>query len=260
MKTNAKMMYSCLLGLLSAGTAMAKSPEGYTDTPMLPHAPWRVHDLNRPAPPVVTPGKESHEPPSDAIVLFAGKHLDAWATAKDGSPAKWTVENGYMEVAKKAGMIRTKQGFGSCQLHIEWMAPDLPDKNSQHKGNSGVFLMGNYEIQVLNCFENKTYSDGMAGSIYAQYPPLVNACRKPLEWQSYDILFEAPEFKDGKVVKKAYVTVLHNGVVVQNHTELIGRATHKKVATYAPHADKLPLSLQDHGDPVRFRNIWIREL
>ncbi len=234
-------------------------PTGYTDTPKLPHAPWRVHDDERPRPVVVTPGATNDAPPADAIVLFNGKNLDAWTGDKD-KPAQWKVENGYLEVTN-TGNIYTKQPFGSMQLHIEWMSPTPPRSNSQHRGNSGIFIADRYEIQVLDCFDNKTYADGQAGAIYGQYPPLVNAARKPGEWQTYEIVFIAPKFEGEKLVSPAYATVFHNGVLVQHHTELLGGTSHRKVGTYKAHG-KAPIRLQDHNDKqqVRYRNIWVREL
>jgi hypothetical protein len=227
---------------------------------------WPIHDESRPRPEVVTPGTfstpdEPGRPPSDAIVLFDGKDLSAWKSSKDGGPAPWKVENGYVEVVKKTGGIETKQGFGDCQLHVEWQAPAPPVGKGQDRGNSGVFLMGRYEVQVLDSYESTTYPDGQAAALYGQYPPLVNACRPPGVWQVYDIVFEAPRFDaKGQLLRKARATVLHNGVVVQHATELMGPTTHKARPPYAAHPDRLPLSLQDHDHPVRYRNIWIREL
>ncbi|MCI0499920.1 MAG: DUF1080 domain-containing protein [Planctomycetales bacterium] len=223
-------------------------------------ASWAVHDRNRPAPPVVTPGAESRLPPSDAVVLFDGTGLAAWQSAKDGSDARWKVENGYMEATSKAGDIQTRQAFGSCQLHIEWASPEVVAGSDQGRGNSGVFLMDKYEVQVLDCYENVTYADGQTAAIYGQKPPLVNVCRKPGQWQTYDIIFHAPKFDGQTVVRPATITVLHNGVLVQDHWEIQGTTLHKTPARYEPHAGTLPLRLQDHGNPVRFRNIWIRPL
>ncbi len=221
---------------------------------------WGVHDPNRPLPPVVTPGEENHLPPSDAIVLFDGSNLSAWQSTKDGGDAAWKVEKGYMEVVKGSGDIQTRQAFGSCQLHIEWASPEVVDGKSQGRGNSGVFLMNNYEVQILDSYENPTYADGQAAAIYAQKPPLVNACRAPGQWQTYDIIFHAPVFKGGKVKKPATITVLHNGVLVQDHWVIQGKTFWQQRAYYEAHADKLPLRLQDHKNPTRFRNIWIRPL
>ena len=243
---------------------MAPGNLGYDDTPFLPNFPYRVHDGNRPQPRIVTPPEPSTQdkpgtPPSDAVVLFDGTNLDGWESSK-GGPAAWKVEAGYMEVAPGTGNIRTREHFGDCQLHVEWAAPIEVKGESQGRGNSGVFLMGLYEIQVLDCYNNPTYADGTTAAIYGQYPPLVNACRKPGEWQTYDIIWEAPRFEGDKLVKPACVTVLHNGVVVHNHTEPIGAANHRVVGTYHPHPPVGPLELQDHGDLVRFRNIWYRPL
>ena len=231
-----------------------------------------VHETDpakQPQPPVVTPGTCSTQdkpgtPPSDAIILFDGSEdsLKNWTDEK-GEPTRWKLENNALISVKKAGMIQTKQKFGSCQLHVEWAAPTPPKGNGQKRGNSGVFLQGIYEVQVLDSYNNKTYPDGQAGALYGRSKPLVNACRKPGEWQSYDIIYHRPLFKDGKVVRRATFTVLHNGVLIQDHTVLSG-ATYwwgaHAVKNYHPHPDKLPLKLQDHGNPVRYRNIWIREL
>jgi hypothetical protein len=263
-------MLRFLLPLLVLAAAAGRAAEGYDDTPMLPDGKWRVHDKNRPMARVVTPGGENHLPPSDAQVLFDGSNLAAWIgreAIKEGDKvvghrdvdARWKIENGYAEV-NKTGDIRTRDSFGSCQLHIEWQAPNPPKGKSQGRGNSGIFFMERYECQVLDTFENETYADGAATAMYGQTPPLVNACRKPGEWQTYDIIFNAPNFEDGKLVRPASMTVFHNGVLTQNHTELLGATAHKQVAKYSAHPDKLPIRLQDHGDPVRFRNIWIRPL
>lgn len=223
---------------------------------------WKIHDPERPLPPVVAPGTYSGPPapPSDAVVLFDGTDLYAWQNA-EGGPAGWTVENGYMEVKKEAGSIQTKKGFGDCQLHVEWMAPLPAEGDSQDRGNSGVFLMRKYEIQVLDNYNNTTYADGMAGAVYGQYPPLVNACRPPGEWQTYDIIFHRPRFGEkGELLQKAVFTVFHNGVLIQDHVQPTGPTEWKKRPPYSEHPDRMPISLQDHGNPVRFRNIWIREL
>jgi hypothetical protein len=223
---------------------------------------WAQHDRNRPAPTVVTPGAPVSAPaPSDAIVLFDGKDLSRWRGKKDQQPARWKVENGHLEVVKGTGDIETVQPFGDCQLHIEWMAPDPPVGTDQDRGNSGVFFMGIYELQVLDSYRSATYADGQAGAIYGQYPPLVNAMRPPGEWQAYDAVFRAPRFgPDGKVLKPARITAFHNGVLIQDAQDVMGPTTNKVRTPYSVHADKLPLSLQDHSHPVRFRNVWIREL
>jgi hypothetical protein len=223
---------------------------------------WTIHDMERPLPPTVDPGPAPppRPAPSDAVVLFDGSGLEAWEDAK-GNPAGWAVENGHMEVVKQTGSIQTKAAFGSCQLHVEWAAPAEVAGESQGRGNSGVFLMGIYEVQVLDNYDNRTYADGMAGAVYGQYPPMVNACRPPGEWQSYDIVFHRPVFDgSGDPVKPASMTVFHNGILVQDHVELTGPTAHKAQPPYKEHPDRLPLSLQDHGNPVRYRNIWLREI
>lgn len=223
---------------------------------------WKVHEKDRPLPPIVKPGplRKSPPPPSDAVILFNGKDLSQWQDSK-GQPAAWKVEKGYVEVVKKTGSILTKKEFGDCQLHIEWCAPIPAIGKDQGRGNSGVFLMNTYEIQVLDCYDNQTYADGMAGAVYGQHPPLVNACRPPGKWQTYDIIFHRPHFSaDGKVKRAARITVFFNGILIQDNVKLTGPTAWKKRPPYKAHANKLPLSLQDHGNPVRFRNIWVREL
>jgi hypothetical protein len=201
-------------------------------------------------------------PPSDAVVLFDGTSLGAWRSVeKPGEPARWKLTEGYMEVVAGTGNIATVEGFGDVQLHIEWLAPLPVESSGQGRGNSGVFLMSTYEIQVLDSFQNPTYADGATGAIYGQYPPLVNASRPPGEWQTYDVIFHRPRFgKDGDVTSAARMTLLHNGVLIQDDVELTGPTGHKARPPYQRHPDRLPLMLQDHGNPVRFRNIWIREL
>lgn len=234
-------------------------PVGYDDTPILPGQQWRVHDGSRPQPRVVTPG-DDRSPPSDATILFDGKDVSGWV-AKDGGDIGWTIEDGTMQVAPKTGDITTRQEFGDCQLHIEWASPEEVKGSSQGRGNSGIFLMGQYEMQVLDGYDNLTYADGLTGAIYGQYPPLVNACRKPGEWQVYDILFIAPRFQGNNLVSPAYLTVFHNGVVLHHHQASHGPTGHKNLSSYdEPHGPRGPLKLQDHGDLVRYRNIWIREI
>jgi len=226
---------------------------------------WKAHDRNRPAPKVIDPGTWSSQEaagkaPSDATVLFDGKDLSAWVSSKDSGAAKWKVTDGYFEVVPKTGQIQTKETFGSMQLHLEFREPSPPVGEDQDRGNSGVFLMGLYEIQVLDSYESKTYPDGQVGAVYGQYPPLVNAARKPGEWQSYDIVFHAPTFDgEGVVQKKARVTVIQNGVLVQDNVEIQG-TTSTPTPEYKNTAAKLPLALQDHNHPVRYRNGWVREI
>jgi hypothetical protein len=230
---------------------------------------WKQHDRNRPEPRVITPGTESTQdqpgkPPSDALILFDGKDLSAWESVK-GGPAPWKVGDGYLEVVPHTGNIKTKQAFVDCQLHLEWATPDPPHGQDQGRGNSGVIMINlvkYYEIQVLDSYQNKTYPDGQAGAIYGEYPPLVNACRPPGQWQAYDIIMHGPRFDTaGKVVRPASFTVLQNGVLVQDHVTALGVALPvREYQPYSPHATDFPLTLQDHGQPVRFRNIWVRVL
>ncbi|HET9177539.1 MAG TPA: DUF1080 domain-containing protein [Terriglobia bacterium] len=250
---------------LRASGQQHKEPIGYEDTPMLPGGKWHVHDGRRPHPPIVTPGSFSSQqtpdqPPSDAIILFDGKDLSKWQSAK-GGPAQWTVENGYFEVALGKGDIETEDKFGPIQLHLEWSEPNPPHGESQSRGNSGVYLQGQYEIQVLDSYNNITYADGQTGAVYGQHPPLANACRPPGEWQTYDIAFTPAIFQGGEVAMPAYVTVFQNGVLVQDHTEIWGSTGHRIFPHYKPDVGSTgPLILQDHHNPVRYRNIWIREI
>ena len=246
------------LFLTAALVAYQEQREGFTDTAILPGQPWHVHDPNRPYPPVVTPASEPGAPPSDAIVLFDGKDLSGWQSS--GRPARWRVVNGYFEVAPGTGDLQTRDKFGDCQLHIEWQEPPDIHGTGQDRGNSGVYLMSRYEVQVLDSYQHATYADGQAGAMYGQWPPMVNPIRKPGEWNVYDIMFEAPRFEDGKLARPAYQTVIFNGVLVHLHQPVMGATVYRAVAKYSPHGPEEPLSLQDHGHPVRFRNVWIRKL
>ena len=224
--------------------------------------PCAQHARDCPAPPVINgiPAATPAPPPSDALILFGGKDLSEWRSG-DGSPARWAVRGGYMEVVKGAGGIRTEKGFGDVQLHVEWMSPSPPVGSDQDRGNSGVFLMGRYEVQVLDSYGSITYPDGQAGAAYGQFPPLLNASAPPGTWQSYDIVFHRPRFgADGTLIRPATLTVLHNGVLVQDHVTLTGPTAHQSRPGYTAHPDRLPIGLQDHGHPVRFRNIWVRNL
>ena len=239
--------------------------DGFRDTPLLPGGKWHVHDSERPQPPVVTPGTASTpeapgKAPSDAVVLFNGSDTSAWA-ANNGSACPWKVEDGSLVVAARTGPINTKQAFGDCQIHLEYATPKPTKGRGQGRGNSGLLIMGRYEVQILDCFENPTYADGTVGAVYGQTPPLANASRPPGEWQSLDVVFTAPRFKaDGSVETPAYVTAFVNGVLTQNHTASLGPVVYRAVAHYEKHADREPIQLQDHGAPMRFRNIWVREV
>lgn len=251
-------------------TESRKGPDG-KDEPYMFIDGVKVHETDvakQPLPPVVTPGEPAgfFAPPSDATVLFNGSEASFkknW-TDTQGNPSQWKVVDGALESVKDAGYIQTSQSFGSCQLHLEWAAPVKVSGDGQGRGNSGVFLMGTYEVQVLDSFENQTYADGQAGALYGRSKPLVNACRRPGEWQSYDIIFHRPVFDNsGGIVRRATFTVLLNGVLVQDHALLSGgtgwMGPHA-ASEYKKHPDKLPFALQDHGNPVRYRNVWIREL
>ncbi|HVV00935.1 MAG TPA: DUF1080 domain-containing protein [Verrucomicrobiae bacterium] len=240
MKTSLQILLIGSLLTLGSTASVPAGPAATTDT-----EPRSVH-----------PGP----PPADAIVLFDGTNLDQWKSAKNGGPAKWKIENGYAEV-NGTGNIATKKEFGDCQIHLEWATPTTIKGEGQGRGNSGVYLQGRYEIQILDSYTNKTYFNGQAGAVYKQHPPLVNASRPPGEWQTYDIIFHAPRFSaDGKVEKRATVTVLHNGVLVQDNAEIEGMTSPAGPPKYEPHPLKQSLVLQDHHNPDRFRNIWIREL
>ena len=253
-----------ILSLAPAGFAASSGSAFYGDPPDA-HHPWAVHDRNRPQPKIVTPGffstqDQAGKPPSDAIVLFDGKDLSNWESTKNGNPpAQWLVKDGYMQVTPTGG-IRSKAKFGDCQLHVEYAAPSVVEGESQGRGNSGIFLMGRVEIQVLDSYNNVTYADGHAGSVYGVNPPMANAFRPPGEFQVYDIVFRRPIYKDNKVVDPGYVTVFINGVLVQDHTTLEGGTGHMGRSRPGPFPEKGPIELQDHGNPSRFRNIWYREL
>ena len=247
--------FSIGIALLIAAPVFAQPQDhtlGYDNTPTYPGFKWRVHDSSRPRPAMATPGTTPGAAPSDAVVLFDGRDLSQWNS-------KWKVENGYVECVPRQGGMTTKAAFGDIQLHVEWASPAVVEAKSQDRGNSGIILQGKYEVQVLDSWENPTYADGQAGSIYGQYPPLVNASKKPGEWQTYDIVFESPKFDGDKLLKPAYITVIHNGILVQNHEEVKGTTPHAVLGSYKAHGD-LPLELQNHNTKVRYRNIWVRKL
>ena len=241
--------------LLSACTMLAVSAAAQNKEQMKPEAT----EVWEPVPKVITPGTETLTAPSDAIVLFNGKNLDSWESEK-GGPAKWEVKDDAMTVVKGGGVIKTKEQFEDFQLHIEWRTPAEVKGESQGRGNSGIFMQEQYELQVLDNYNNRTYSNGQAGSFYKQKIPLVNACKKPGEWQTYDVIWTAPRFNsDGSLKSPARATVLQNGVLVQNNVELEGKTEYIGKPTYVKHGAK-SIALQDHGNPVSFRNIWIRPL
>ena len=243
----------CAIGMLSICAVPAFSQQTQGDP--------KKTEVWEPVPAMVAPGKTPTAAPADAIVLFDGKNLNQWQ-AKKGGVAKWKLEtDGAMTVVKGTGDIMTKQGFGSCQLHIEWRTPAKVESEGQGRGNSGIFLMGRYELQILDSYNNRTYSNGQAGSLYKQHIPLVNASKKPGEWQVYDVVFTAPTFfSDGNMATPAKFTVFHNGVLIQNNVELRGNTVYIGQPFYEAHSNKEPIILQDHGNAVSFRNIWIREL
>lgn len=264
--TAARLRRSALFSLVAVSSFVSfawgqNDTLGHQDTPVIPGTKWHVHDGLRPQPPIVAPARYNSKivpPPSDAIILFDGKSLDKWQMGNN-KPGAWKLEKEAM-VSNKTGDITTKQEFGDFQLHIEWATPKKVQGSGQGRGNSGIFLHGRYEIQVLDCFNNPTYPDGQAGAVYGQTPPLVNASRKPGDWQTYDIFFTAPRFDGDTLKEPAYVTVIHNGVLVQNHTAISGGTQHMALASYGDSVAKGPFRLQDHGNPTRFRNIWVRDL
>jgi hypothetical protein len=248
---SATLLPAALVLAATAGLASAQSPSRF-----------KAHDLNRPRPPLVQPAPQALPvpPPADAVVLFDGKSLAEWRSA-DGGPAKWVIKDGAIESVPGSGYLYSARGFGDVQLHVEWATPVPAQGTSQGRGNSGVFLMGLYEVQVLDSYQNDTYPDGQAAAIYGQYPPLVNASRPPGEWQTYDIAFRRPRFRpDGGLASPARITVIHNGILVQDGVEPWGPTAWLQALPYTSHADRLPLGFQDHGNPVRYRNIWLREL
>lgn len=250
------------VAVTAGGPVTAQEKPGFKDTPMLPDGKWQVHDADRPQPTVVTPGAVPGAPPSDAVVLFDGSSLNAW----QAQATPWVVKNGAATSVPRAdgggeNALVSKASFGDVQLHLEFASPNPPSKTSQDRGNSGIWFMQRYEIQILDGYQNPTYADGAVGAIYAWKPPLVNPSRRPGEWQSYDIIFERPHFgPDGKPLRPAYITAFLNGVLVQNRQPWLGSTVWRKVAEYEAHGDAAPIQLQDHDSPVSFRNIWVRPL
>jgi hypothetical protein len=266
MKLNSTFTALCAISSFAfASQAANVGSPFYGDAPD-EHHPWAVHDRNRPQPPLVAPGtfssqEEPGKPPGDAIVLFDGTDLSKWeADEGTGVPTKWVIKNGAMECVPGSGYIRTKGKFGDCQLHVEWAAPTKVEGESQGRGNSGVFLMGLVEIQVLDDYNNPTYADGFAASVYGVNPPMANALRPPGQFQTYDIVFRRPVYKDGQQLDPGYVTVFENGVLMQDHTRIEGPTGHMARSQPGPFPEAGPLKLQDHGNPVRYRNIWYRPL
>ena len=270
------VMSKRIIGIASAiavclGAALVAQQEkrdGYKDTPLIPGQKWHVHDSDRPYPRAVTPGAASGAAPSDAVVLFDGKDLAQWQQRGRGADrgkmvdARWKVADGAVEIVHGTGDLVSREKFGDCQLHVEWQEPAGIQGFGQERGNSGVYLMSRYELQVLDSYRAPTYADGQAGAIYGQFPPLVNPARPPGEWQSYDVIFETPRWDGDKLVKKAVMTLLYNGVLVQNHMELNGPTEYRVSLPYKKHDPEEPLLLQDHSSsrPVRYRNIWVRKL
>ena len=223
---------------------------------------WPIHSRERPLPAVVQPGVETLPAPAPpgATILFNGTDLSKWVHT-NGTPARWVVRDGYFVVDAKAGDLVTRDSFGDVQLHVEWSTPNPPTGTDQDRGNSGVYLMSTYEVQVLDSYQNTTYADGQAGAVYGQFPPLVNASRPPGAWQSFDITFRGPRFdSSGSLVRPATITVLHNGVLIQDNVTLTGPTAYYARPPYKAHPERLPILLQAHGHPVRYRNIWLREL
>jgi hypothetical protein len=259
--TNRKLIKLAAAGLALAGAAVFAAEKG---GPQQPWSSFKVHDPTRPMAPVVTPGTPSTQDqpgkaPSDAIILFDGKDMNEWQAQGGGDPTFKLVDGTLLSYGPK--YLETKRKFGDVQLHVEWAEPSEVKGSSQGRGNSGVFMMGLFETQVLDNYNNPTYADGACGAVYGQYPPIVNACLPPGQWQTYDIIFHRPRVKDGKVVEPAYVTVLQNGVLVQDHQEIHGPTHHMQVAKYPDNfPEEGPIDLQYHNNPVRFRNIWVRPL
>lgn len=236
---------------------------GFTKLAEIPGTPWRIHDAARPHPRVVTPGASAGDAPSDAVILFDGRDLSRFMQVRNGQPVApaWPVRDGYFEVGPGTGSLYTRDSFGDVQLHLEFMTPSPARGFSQDRGNSGIKFMDYYEIQILDSYRSLTYADGQVGAIYGEYPPLVNAARKPGEWQTYDIVFEAPTFSGATLVSPAYATVILNGVLVQHRRPILGRTSATTTMhAYLPHEAERPIMFQDHNHPVRYRHVWVRRL
>jgi hypothetical protein len=262
------MAASTVAAALCFGMVLQQKRDGYTDTPVLPGQKWKVHDTERPYPREVIPALKAGAPPSDAIILFNGKDLTQWIQNDPGDdmskakPAKWKLIDSCIEVVPGSGSLYSKDKFGDIQMHIEWQQDAKVTGSGQNRGNSGIYLMGMFELQVLDSYKANTYADGQAGAMYGQWSPMVNPMRKPGEWQTYDIVFETPKFQDGKLVSPAYVTLLFNGVVVHHRQKYYGPSAHRSIQDYFPMSAEGRISLQDHGpkEKLRFRNIWVRKL
>lgn len=243
---------------ISAQKNYPTTPPEESPMPMKPE----MTEIWEPQVEVITPGEKAGAPPSDAIVLFDGDNLNGWVSQSDTTKAApWEIKNGYFEVVPGTGGIQTKMKFGDCQIHIEWSAPNAIENSGQGRGNSGLFFQDRYELQILDSYNNRTYANGQAASIYKDHPPLVNAMRSPAEWNTYDVIYTAPRFKEnGKLDSPARITVLHNGVVVQNNATIHGLTLYTGLHNYPEAHREDVISLQDHGTPVQYRNIWIRRL
>ncbi|MCL2347813.1 MAG: DUF1080 domain-containing protein [Planctomycetaceae bacterium] len=256
------LMFVLMFAAVNDVAFLSAEEPGYTDTPFLPNSKWRVHDQTRPQPRIIVPGKGDigATAPSDAVVLYDGKNLDAWLQ-DDGKPAgDGILADGSFDI-HKTGQLHTKQKFGDCQLHVEWLSPpEEANVDRMNRGNSGVLMMGVFEIQIIESNDSYIYADGNAGAVYGQHPPLVNPARKPGEWQSFNIFFTVPKFDGEKMLAPAYVTVVYNGVIVQNHAEILGTVSHRALPGKYPAQSQGPILLQEHHSAVKFRNIWVRSI
>ena len=261
MKNLKYLLFSIVFSLHFIAFSQDKYPTTPPEESPMPMKP-EMTEIWEPQVNVIEPGAEYGDAPSDAVVLFDGSNLDQWVSKKDTTKsAPWKIQDDYFEVVPGTGGIETKMTFGDCQVHLEWSAPDEVKNSGQGRGNSGLFFQDRYELQILDSYNNRTYSNGQAGSIYKDHPPLVNAMRTPDKWNTYDIIYTAPRFKeDGSLDQEAKITVLHNGVVVQNHATIHGLTLYIGLHNYPESHGEDVISLQDHGTPVQFRNIWVRRL